>query len=278
MGTRTSINVNALGFPDLSAAQTAINAALAPLLTQLIGAFAIQVTDQAPQTVREVKAFIDIDSGGTVITSPFQVMCFQADIDQTLDLQLNAFRAANPSYFFAAPLYIWSVSISQVPFRCMAFLPYNTDAVAGAANWAPGYSGGGSGGGSIPWPGAFSPKTLTNNSGGSHIRGSIAYINGNDTVGSASSVGGAPDVGLAQARVKVMCLDTVPNGGTGRYVSGGLVIGLAGLVAGGDYWLSVTPGLFSNAPDVTPGNWLCNIGQALSTTELYFNPSIPQQN
>lgn len=278
MGTRTSINVNALGFPTLAAAQTAINAVLAPLLSQIIGNFSVQVTDQAPQTVREVKCFIDYDSAGTVITTPYQVVCFQADIDETLDLQLNAFRSANPAYFFAAPIYLWSVSISQVPFRCMAFLVYNTDATNGAANWAPGYSGGGGSGGTLPWPGAFSPKVLTNNSGGSHIRGSIAYINGNDAVGSASSVGGGPDVGLAQARVKVMCLDTVPNGGTGRYVSGGLVIGLAGLVACNDYWLGTTPGLFSNTPDLTSGNWLCNIGQALSTTELYFNPSIPQQN
>lgn len=278
MGTRTSINVNALGFPTLQDAQDAINAALAPLLSQLIGAFAIQVTDQAPQTVREVKAFIDIDSAGTTITTPFQVVCFQADIDPTLDLLLNNFRAANPGYFFAPPIYIWSVSISQVPFRCMAFLLYNTVAANGAANWDPGYIASGGSGGTIPWPGAFSPFILTNNSGGTHVRGSICYLSGNDAVGSASSVGGGPDVGLAQARVRVMCLDTVLNGAQGRYVAGGLVIGLAGLVAEGDYWLSTTPGVFSATPDLTPGNWLGNIGQAVSTTELYFSPSIPQQN
>lgn len=150
MGTRTSLNVSGNGFPDLSAVQAAINSALAPVLSSLIGTFQVLVTDAGPQTVREVKAFFDFDSAGSTIATPYQVACFQADIDTTLDFMVNAYRASNPSFWFAPPIYGWSSTINTVPFRCMCFLLYNPSAVNGAANWQPGYVAGGGGGGGPP--------------------------------------------------------------------------------------------------------------------------------
>ena len=150
MGTRTSLNVSANGFPDLSVAQATIDSALASVLTSLVGTFQCVVTDQGPQTVREVKAFFDFDSGGSTISTPYQIACFQADVDTTLDFLVNAYRAANPSFWFAPPIYAWSSTINTVPFRCMCFLLYNANASNGALNWQPGYVAGGGGGGGAP--------------------------------------------------------------------------------------------------------------------------------
>lgn len=150
MGTRTSVNISGNGFPDLSAIQVAINAFLTPVLTSLIGTFQVIVTDAGPQTVREVKSFFDFDSGGSTISTPYQIACFQADIDTTLDSLVNAYRAANSSFWFAPPIYAWSSVIGTVPFRSMAFLLYNTNSSNGPLNWQPGYVAGGGGGGGAP--------------------------------------------------------------------------------------------------------------------------------
>lgn len=130
----------------------------------------------------------------------------------------------------------------------------------------------GGGGNPLPWPGAWSPVTLTNSSGGAITYGQICYLIGSDAVGLAQS-----DGTLAEARVAVMSINTasIANAGTGRFVFGGRIIALSGGVAGDDAWLGVTAGALATTPDTASGHYLARAGYWLSTTEFQFIPAIP---
>lgn len=135
------------GLPDLTAFATRVNAALATVLSSLIGSFAVVATQPIPQYARDIKLAIDTDTAGTVITHPYQVIGFQGDTDTVLLGMVNAYRAANPSFFWGPLVYVYSDQTSSIPNRSMAFLLYNQNAADGAANWDPGFGTGGGGGG-----------------------------------------------------------------------------------------------------------------------------------
>jgi len=129
-----------------------------------------------------------------------------------------------------------------------------------------------SSGSGVPWPGAWSPVTLTNSSGGTITYGQLCYIVGVDAVSLAQS-----DGSQAEATVACIAIPVAPiaNGDTGRFVFGGKVITLAGGTTGADGWLNATPGAIGASPDVTAGHYLARAGFWLSTTEFQFVPSIP---
>lgn len=135
------------GLPDFAQFQAQVNARLAAVLSSFIGSVQILVTQKIPAYAREVKLAIDTDTSGNVITHPYQMIGFQGTDDTDALSQVNAFRAANPSYFYGPTLYAYSDQLSGIPFRSMLFLFYNTNSADGALNWQPGFVVSGGGGG-----------------------------------------------------------------------------------------------------------------------------------
>lgn len=145
--SRLLLLFDAPGLPDLTAFATRVNAALATVLSSFIGSFQIVTTQPIPQYARDIKLAIDTDTGGTTITHPYQVIGFQADTDAAIVSMVNAFRGANPSFFWGPLVYAYTDQTSSIPNRSMAFLLYNTSSADGAANWQPGFVVSGGGGG-----------------------------------------------------------------------------------------------------------------------------------
>jgi len=140
--------VERVGSPSAAAFETALNAALATVLSSLIGSFEILVTDKLPSSTRLLKGLIDSDTtGATVITNPYQVKVFEGYDDATVAGMVEAFIVANPAYWLSPVQYRYSDQLPGIQNRSILFLLYNVSAADGAANWAPGYIVGGGGGG-----------------------------------------------------------------------------------------------------------------------------------
>jgi hypothetical protein len=147
---RDILTVERVGSPTAAAFEAALNAILAPLLSHTIGAFEIVVTDKLPASTRLLKGLVDAETGGTVITHPYLVKAFEGQDDVSVVAVVEAFMAANPTYWFSPVFYRYSDQIPGIPTRSLIFLLYNTDATDGQANWDPGYASGGGGGGGPP--------------------------------------------------------------------------------------------------------------------------------
>ncbi len=147
--TRTITTVERLGSPTAVPFETAVNLALASILSQFVGGVDILVTDRVPNYVRQFKANIDTETGGTVITHPYKMKVIEADTDVTAKALVEKFFTDNPTWWFAPVIYRYSDQISTVSTRSLLFVFYNENAADGAANWQPGYvvsSGGAPGG------------------------------------------------------------------------------------------------------------------------------------
>ncbi len=144
--------VERVGSPSAAAFETALNLVLAPLLSHTFGAFEILVTDKLPSSTRLIKGLVDTETGGTVITNPYQVRAFEGYDDPTVLFLVEAYIAANPSYWFSPVLYRYSDQLPGIQNRSLIFLLFNVSAADGAANWAPGYPGSGGGGGAPTGP------------------------------------------------------------------------------------------------------------------------------
>jgi len=138
--TRSVVTVEQLGSPSAVAFETAVNAALAPLLNHQIGVANFLVTDKIPAYTRQFKAAIDTDDGGVVITSPYKVKVIEGDSDVTARSLANTFINANPTWFFAPIEYYYSDQVPNVPTRSLMFIVYNEVLADGVANWIPGYA------------------------------------------------------------------------------------------------------------------------------------------
>lgn len=149
---RDLLTVERVGSPTAAAFETAMNAILAPLLSQTIGAIEFVVTDKLPASTRLLKGLVDCETGGTVITHPYLLRVIEAVDDVTAVYLAEAFMAANPTYWFSPVFYRYSDQIPGIPTRSLLFILYNTDAADGQANWNPGYAGGGGGGGAPTGP------------------------------------------------------------------------------------------------------------------------------
>ncbi len=144
---RNLITVERPGSPTATEFETAVNAALATVLNELIGAVDIILTDRAPNFVRQLKAVIDTDSGGSAITNPYKMKVFEGDIDLSAVAAAETYMAANPTYWFAPIIYRYSDQVARVTTRSLFCVLYNEDITDGQANWDPGYAVSGGGGG-----------------------------------------------------------------------------------------------------------------------------------
>ena len=121
--------------------ETALNAALAPLInTRLLG---IEI-DQVRQGVfsdRNIYACLCSDTGGaTAVATPFQAKVFShSDEGQVLTL-FNQFIAANPSYFISPLFVTYRPTVPNPDQFVIGVMFYNTTAAA-SANWGGGGSG-----------------------------------------------------------------------------------------------------------------------------------------
>ncbi len=133
---------------------------------------------------------------------------------------------------------------------------------------------GGGGGSSALAPGAWSPVTLTNGDGDAITLGQVCYLSANDTARK-----GQADGTFDEANIACICLDaSIAAGVTGSFAFGGIVTGLAGLVAGDFMYLSATLGTMQVAPILTIGQYSVLLGRCQSASKFQFNPQIPILN
>lgn len=142
---------------------TALNAALAPLLTSIIANFEIGLVTAGTQPFYANNMFASFGSntvGAVTLTQPFVAKVISAPSDASLDILINQFVAANPSYFIVGPFPIYRATVPDPDLFSNAILIYNTQGAAAAANWTgapgggapPSGAAGGDLGGSYPNP------------------------------------------------------------------------------------------------------------------------------
>jgi hypothetical protein len=143
--TRQLIIVTSQAPGTPAAFEAAINAALAPLLSHLIGWWQVTTTDKLPAYVREFRGQLDVDTGGAVITHPYKVKVIEAEDQDSAVALANGFMAANAGFFFAPAMFTFTDQLPNITKRHLYFLFYNEDAADGVANWDYAYliSGGG---------------------------------------------------------------------------------------------------------------------------------------
>lgn len=113
-------------------------------------------------------------------------------------------------------------------------------------------------------------QVLTNGDAGNHVLGEAVYLSAADTArkAQANAAGTARTVAFATA--------TIVNATTGVYQTSGALGGFAGLTAGAVYYLSAaTPGAITVTAPSTLGQYVQEVGVALSTTELLINIRTP---
>lgn len=123
-------------------------------------------------------------------------------------------------------------------------------------------------------PGGLTPVTFTNGEATPITLGQVCYLSANDTARLALSNGT-----LAQASVTCICIDaSIAAAGTGRFVFGGRVPGLAGGTVNTPGYLGTTAGAIAASFDSTVGHYNVWLGLWISTTEFLFNPQLPILN
>lgn len=147
---------------------TALNAALAPLLSAIISNFEIGLVTAGTQPFYANNLFACFSSntsGATTLTQPFQTAVFSAPSDVSLDILINQFVAANPSYFIIGPFPVYRTTVPDPDKFSNAILVYNTQGAAAAANW------GGSGGAAPAPPSGPASGDLYGNYPGPQVGG-----------------------------------------------------------------------------------------------------------
>lgn len=123
-------------------------------------------------------------------------------------------------------------------------------------------------------PGGWSPVSLTNGDGTAITLGQVCYLSANDTARKAQSDGTE-----AEATAVCICIDaSIAAAGTGRFVFGGIVVGLSGGSVGDLGYLSATPGGIAAVPNLNLGQYNVLLGIWQSTTKFQFNPQLPILN
>lgn len=103
----------------------------------------------------------------------------------------------------------------------------------------------------------------TNGDSGSHSIGNVVYISAADTVKKAQANAGATanPIGFATG--------TIANGAVGSYQTSGTLSGLSSLSTGATYYLDpTTPGAMTTTAPTTAGQYVVELGVAISTTEF----------
>jgi hypothetical protein len=117
----------------------------------------------------------------------------------------------------------------------------------------------------------------TNGEVGAIVIGTPVYVSAAGTVkkaaanagGTRSVLGLVKDVSIAGAASGSIQTDGILTATTGQWDAVAGTTG--GLVAGSIYYLSATAGLLTSTAPVTGGQYVCEVGIAISTTELDIN-------
>jgi hypothetical protein len=119
---------------------------------------------------------------------------------------------------------------------------------------------------------------VSNDSGSAMAKGDLCYISGDSS--------GVPQVTLADAdaeasasKMLVLIQDSINNGSDGTAIllgvqNVGVQNGFTGLTAGGICYVSTTAGDITQTAPSGSGDIVRIVGHAISTTEIFFNPSV----
>ncbi len=133
-------STEAAGNPTATPFEVAVNALFAPLLTSVVWAFNVILTDKFPATTRFFRLMLDSEPLGVTMTNPYQLKVFEAYDDDTALAMVRSFTALNPAWFYAPLIYRYSDQLFGQSTRTSILLVYNEDGVGGAANWLPAVS------------------------------------------------------------------------------------------------------------------------------------------
>lgn len=129
--------VSAPSFYDtlsVSGIETLANAQLASLLSNNILGVGFTSADQIRNNGTELRLVITYDDSGSAITHPYLAKGFMADTMASLNTQVLAFIAANPTYFVSA-VFLAQVISPRRQQQIIAIVFYNTNAADGGENW-----------------------------------------------------------------------------------------------------------------------------------------------
>ncbi len=132
-----------LGADNIADLETAADAALAPLLSDIITGIAFVANDQ-PRNSQKYQLAVTYTTGATAISTPFAIKIFSGRTAAEASANAAAYLAANPTYFFSGLFVQGLASAPRRALRFFALAVYNTSLVDGASH----YAGSGSGGSS----------------------------------------------------------------------------------------------------------------------------------
>lgn len=132
-----------LGADTISDLETAVDAALAPLLSDIITGVAFIANDQ-PRNSQKYQLAVTYTTGAAAISTPFAIKIFSGRTAAEATANANVYLAANPSYFFSG-LFVQPLTNASSAVRFFALAVYNTSLVDGASHYAGSGSGGGGG-------------------------------------------------------------------------------------------------------------------------------------
>jgi hypothetical protein len=138
----------------LSDIESVADAALASELTSKFGDIQVEVLDNVAPNARQFRIALPQETGAAAIASPYQIKVFAAPSEAGSKGELDAFVAANPTYFVSQVQYDYTFQAPNQSERCIFFVVYNTNLAAGIQNWA-GAPASGSGGGGGAGDGDF---------------------------------------------------------------------------------------------------------------------------
>lgn len=123
---------------DPTTFETSLNLALSTLLSHVLRNVAFVPVDTPRTLGRELRCQVGYATGGATIATPYLAKVFigQSIADVTTDI--NAYAAANPTYFFAPPVFGVSSADPRLSKRVVGLLIYNTVLASGLVNWAGG--------------------------------------------------------------------------------------------------------------------------------------------
>ncbi len=130
--SRTNNAIEAVG---ATAFVTAMNLLLAALTDPTIRGVSYAVDERQRRDQRTYFGFVSSDTGGASLATPFQVRVDEAASMVDLQTALDAYQAANPSYFFAHTEFKYLYTGSRTP-RFIAITIFNVTAGA-FANYLP---------------------------------------------------------------------------------------------------------------------------------------------
>lgn len=126
-----------------------VNAALSTVLDKAVVGVHAQIEDHQRRQGKVISVALAVDTAvsATVLTDPYQLITFTSQTLAGASAQASAWRALNPGWFYAPPLFWYVAQFAPAANEPHVVFQFYCEDANGADNWQVGGSGGGGGGG-----------------------------------------------------------------------------------------------------------------------------------